>query len=384
MRKDRTAPTGQNPARSETKKRLAGADGSGAKPYVPDIRLRSIDGNVTRTGETVTAWYRLSAKPWSFRSDADRWNTIQRVAAQYAELGGRWLHIRVTNRPYPISAWAEAHIRNAHDVPDDVRGALSWRDYTVGEQLQLRGRTMYDKEVYLGIEVQRRNGYDRLIETARPVLKRVAPALLTAELRALDTEITHLDQVVSAAGLDGRPATAEEMRWLMHRSCSLGMPAPQTPQPVGTGYWAAEDLAAITEGCDMYQEDPYAPTVTVRGRAGTMAGVERHVAVLTMGVQQPLMIPEVDRPWMQWADSLGIPLEWSARIYVRSGEEVKNELVRNISKVRSQVRHFADEHDLEPPQELARQASQALQIEDQITGTWGQQQVRVKGWWRVA
>ena len=36
-----------------------------------------------------------------------------------------------------------------------------------------------------------------------------------------------------------------------------------------------------------------------------------------------------------------------------------------MNKVRSQVRHYTDEHDLEPPQSLVRQATRVLEIDDE-------------------
>lgn len=355
------------------------------KPYVPSIALRSIDGHVTHSKTTVTAWYRLPAQRWSFRSDEERWSLIQAIAGQYADLQGRWLHIRVTSRPFPVPEWAKAHIRNARDPLPDISGALSFDDYMLGEQRQLQGRAMNDKEVYLGVEIRRRNLVDTLVDTSRPLLHRVAPSLLAAEDTAIDSEIRHVDAVVSGTGLQAQPATAEEMRWLMDRSCNLGLPAPR-PDMVpgsGTGQWQAEDLAALTEGSDAWQE-PYAPTATVRGRGGDLYGIQRDVAVLSLGLMDKLTIPEHDPPWMQQADAVGIPLEWSARMYIRPPEQVEGEMVHQMSKVRSQVKHFVDEHDIEPPQDLARQSQRASDIEAEINGQFGATNTRVKGWWRVA
>src|SRR5207244_2169329 len=142
------------------------------------------------------------------------------------ELVGRWLHIRVTSRPYPIAEWAEAHVRNAAGRLPDLPGAVSWDDYVVGEQRQLGARGMTEKEVYVGVEVRTRTVIDRLVETAAPLLRRLAPDALDAELVALDGEIAHVDQIVAGPGLQGRPVTTQEMRWLLHRSCSLGLPPP--------------------------------------------------------------------------------------------------------------------------------------------------------------
>ncbi|WP_414635743.1 ATP-binding protein [Actinophytocola sp.] len=351
--------------------------------YTPLIAARSIDGHLLRTGHDVFAWYRLAPQRWSFRSDSQRQDLIAAIAGQYAELHGRWLHLRVTTRPYPIRMWAEAHVHNAVNRLPDTPGALSFDDYLIGEQQQLMGRSMAEKEVYLGVQVQTRNMVDRAVERAAPLLRKVFPAAVDAELVALDSEVEHLDQVIGSAGLEGRPATAEEMSWLMHRSCSLGLPAPRNLPAVPGAAWEPEDLASFTDAADFHQE-PYSPTLTVRGRTGSNAGVTRHVAVLTVGLMHGLQIPEVDDPWVQRSDRLPASVEWSARIYVRRPEEVSGELQRQMNKVRSQVKHYTDEHELEPPQSLARQASRVLEIDDEMTSGFTQLATRVRSWWRLA
>ncbi|WP_211215248.1 ATP-binding protein [Actinoalloteichus spitiensis] len=351
--------------------------------YTPSINARSIDGHLLRTGQDVYAWYRLAPQRWSFRSDSQRQDLIQAIAGQYSELQGRWLHLRVTTRPYPIRMWAEAHVHNAVGRPPDIPGAMSFDDYMVGEQQQLMGRSMAEKEVYIGVQVQTRNALDRAVERAAPVLRRIFPEAVDAELVALDSEIEHLDQVIGGSGLEGAPVTAEEMSWLMHRSCSLGLPAPRNMPAVPGSTWEPEDLASFTDAADLHQ-DPYSPTVTVRGRTGSNAGMTRHVAVLTVGMTHGLQIPEVDDPWMQRSDRLPAPVEWSARIYVRRPEDVSGELQRQMNKVRSQVRHYTDEHELEPPQSLARQASRVLEIDDEMTTGFTALATRVRSWWRLA
>ena len=350
--------------------------------YTPDIALRSIDGHLTRTGTQVMAWYRLAAQAWSFRSDSQREVLIRQIAAQLGELQGRWLHIRVTTRPYPVHMWAESFDNNALGRLPDVPGALGWDGFLEGEQRHLMGLSMSDKEVFLGIEVSGRSMLDRWVEKAAPVLGKVAPAAVQAELSALASEVGHLDELVAGSGLDAVPATGDDVAWLMHRSCSLGLPAPRTIAPTNSSRWEAEDLAAFTDGVDMFQE-PYAPTVRVVGRLRS-ATVQRNVAVLTVGLMDSLRIPEVDDPWMQHSDRLPFPVEWSARVYVRRPEEVTGELQRQMGKVRSQIRHYTHDHDLDPPMSLARQADRVLEVEDELTSGLTQLNTRLYGWWRVA
>ena len=351
---------------------------------MPNIALRSIDGHLTRTSTQVMAWYRLAAQAWSFRSDSQREVLIRQIAAQLGELQGRWVHLRVTTRPYPVHMWAESFDNNALGRMPDVAGSLGWDGFLEGEQRHLMGLSMSDKEVFLGIEVSGRSMLDRWVDAASPVLGKLAPAAVRAELAALSSEVRHLDHLVAGSGLDAVPAGSDDVAWLMHRSCALGLPAPRslTVVPGSANRWETEDLAAFTDGVDMYQE-PYAPTVRVVGRIRSQA-VSRNVAVLSLGLMDGLRIPEIDDPWMQHSDRLPFPVEWSARVYIRKPEEVAGELQRQMGKVRSQIRHYTHDHDLDPPMSLARQADRVLEIEDELTTGLTQLNTRLYGWWRIA
>ncbi|TWF77671.1 AAA domain-containing protein [Pseudonocardia hierapolitana] len=376
---------GRRPNERASRRRGRALAGDGGLPtYEPNIALRSIEGHLTRTGTQVMAWYRLAAQAWSFRSDSQREALIRQIAAQLGELQGRWLHLRVTTRPYPVHMWAESFDHNALGRMPDVAGALGWDGFLEGEQRHLMGLSMSDKEVFLGIEVSGRRTLDRWVERAAPVLGKVAPAAVRAEIAALSSEVAHLDALVAGAGLDAVPASSDDIAWLMHRSCSLGLPAPRTLNvvPGGSHRWETEDLAAFTDGVEMHQE-PYAPTVQVVGRLRAQT-VSRNVAVLSLGLMEGLRIPEVDDPWMQHSDRLPFPVEWSARIYVRKPEEVAGELQRQMGKVRSQIRHYTHDHDLDPPMSLARQADRVLEVEDELTSGLTQLNTRLYGWWRIA
>nr|WP_083466662.1 ATP-binding protein [Kibdelosporangium sp. MJ126-NF4]CEL17658.1 FIG01036928: hypothetical protein [Kibdelosporangium sp. MJ126-NF4]CTQ91115.1 FIG01036928: hypothetical protein [Kibdelosporangium sp. MJ126-NF4] len=351
--------------------------------YTPSIELRSVHGHLVRTRTQTWTWYRLAPQRWSFRSDSARNDLIAAIAGQYAELAGRWLHLRVTSSAYPISHWARAHVNNARQRPPDVPNRLSFDDYMIGEQQQLLSAAMADKEVYLGVEVQTRRLVARAIDHAAPVLNRILPSVTDRELTSLDDEIARLDHIVAGTGLDGVPVTAVEMRSLLLRSCALGLPASSARPAAPDVAWEPEDIAGVTAVADLVQE-PYAPTVTVIGRTGPTAGIERHVAVLSIGPMHGLQVPETDEPWAQRADRLPAAVEWSARIYVRRPEEVGGELQRQTTKVRSQMTHFSDEHGLEPPRSLARQHQLVQDIDDQLTSGFTAIGTRVRSWWRLA
>ncbi len=376
--------------RAKKRRRLPGDT---TKEYAPPIRLRSIDGHLARTGDQVYAWYRLAPQRWSFRSDAERSQLIRVIAAQHAELVGRWLHVRVTARPYPAAAWAEAHDDNSPNRLPDVPGTPSWDDYLLAEQEQILGEDdeqprapMAEKEVYLGVQVQVRSMAERVFEKVGPPIAAVWPRLgeflTNAELAGIESEVSWLDQIVASQGLEGEPVSPEEMSWLMYRSCGLGLPAPLWRPAIPSARWETEDLAGFTDSAAMYCE-PNDPTVVVRGRSGANAGVERHTAVCAVGRMDKMQIPESHEPWAQRADRLG-EVEISAHIYVQRNEEVMPVLTRQMSKIRSQVRHYEHEHKVDAPRSLARQADRVLDVEDEMSLGFADQSTRVEAWWRVA
>lgn len=352
--------------------------------HTPEIAARGIDGHLLRTADTVTAWYRLPSRPWSFRAHPGREDEIRRAAETYADLQGRWLHLRVTTRPCPADEWAAAHAANnpPENRPADVPGAPTWTDYLAGEQAALAGRGMADKEVYLGVRVGARGPWDRLVDAAGPLLTRFAPRRADTELLALTEEVDRVDQLMAGPGFRARPVTAAEMRWLLHRSCALGLPAPTRP-PGGAHQWSPADLAAVTDPAVWHQE-PYAPAVTVTGRAG-QSGQRRHVVILTVGTTGDQDIPAVHEPWTLPGDRLAGGVEWSGHLYIQTPAEVIGRLRLQAGRVRSQVRHYTAEHHLDAPPSLARQAARVAEIEDAVThGGLTALSTRARSWWRVA
>ena len=123
---------------------------------------------------------------------------IRQIAAQLGELQGRWLHIRVTTRPYPVHMWAESFDNNALGRLPDVPGALGWDGFLEGEQRHLMGLSMSDKEVFLGVEVSGRSDARPLGGEGRAGAGQGrCPPPCSAELAALASEVGHLDELVA-------------------------------------------------------------------------------------------------------------------------------------------------------------------------------------------
>jgi len=97
-----------------------------------------------------------------------------------------------------------------------------------------------------------------------------------------------------------------------------------------------------------------------------------------------MTIPQADLPWMAIPDQLGIPLEWSAHVYVRRDHEVREQLRRVMSRITSQTKHYQVEHDQDPPSALREQHDLALQVEAELADAQDLSATRARGWWRIA
>jgi hypothetical protein len=181
--------------------------------------------------------------------------------------------------------------------------------------------------------------------------------------------------------MDGAPATPRQLEWLLHRSCSLGLPAPLTLGAVDDGHWEEDDLHEFTDHVQWFAI-PYGRTIRVIGENENQR-VERHVCVLSVGRMTDLEIP-AGIPWMQRTDQLGFPVEWSGRVEIQDSAKVGMAMRRNIQKIRAQKNHYELEHHEPAPGALDRQADKALTVEDEISMGLSGLSTRTSGWYRLA
>lgn len=332
------------------------------------LALRRIVGHCTVAGDGIHAWYRLAAQGWSFRPDSVREQLILEAADAYAQLGRRSVHIRVTTRPYPVSRWARAHNANA---PAPLPG---WREHLMTDQAHLARRSMADKEVYVGVQVPAARGIRRL-------LGGLAPAISDREVAGLEGAVRATDEIMALSGMGGRPVTPRELEWLLHRSCSLGLPAPITLGAVEADEWASEDLGEFTDHVQ-WSAIPFGRTIQVHGEVNGHE-VVRHVCILSVGRMSDLEIPP-GVPWMQRTDALPFPVEWSARVVIEDAARIGIGLRRSIQRIRAQKEHYELDHHEPAPGSLDRQAVKALAVEDELSRGLSGLSTRTTGWYRLA
>ncbi len=337
------------------------------------LALRDIENNLAFTTREAWAWFVLPTKPWAFRSDTQREQLLFGAGDALAWLAGHRVHLRVTTRPYPAAEWA----RRLDDATPRPLAAdrASWGDHLVQMQEHLRHQTMAEKEVYLGVRVANRARSHRLAASIWRKPGNVEKARLLAN-------VERITETVGLPGLSGRPATSEEMEWLLRRSVGLGLPAPAMLSPADSDTWTSDDLHSFTDEVE-YAAVPFGRTVKVVGRGGARP-VERHVAVMSVGRLEEIEAPDPGHePWLSHTDRLPFPVEWSAQFDILSGGDARQAIQRKLLVVRDMQRHYR-EHDLDEPLALDRQARHARQVEDQMSRGVEVAAARVHGWFRLA
>ncbi len=370
-----------------------------AAEYDHGLAAQAIHENLVFTDKQVIAWFVLPAEPWSFRPPAQRASVITAHATRMAQLVGRRCFIRVTTHPFPVRDWAASFdhsISERHPVmpgpcrthpyrseagcPDCVPGQ-PWYDWLASQQRRVHGWGTDDKVVYLGVELDGRGGLNRLLG---PISRKAA----NAELTGFAAKRREVAAAVSGAGLRGRPATSDEMQWLMARSCWLHMPAPRkvrerrevmpyalTDSPHPT--FDRADLAQFTEGVS-WTAAPFGRTVAIT-RAD---GLTRYVAVLTVGEGMTGEDIPGDSPWLQRTDLLPFPVEWAVTVNVRDRKAVAGEMHKRIAEIKNQAQHFA-EHSQPMPPAMNRQFEAARRLEDESENS-GAMAGRTEVWARIA
>ncbi len=331
-------------------------------------KLREVRDNVTvTTGGRLTAWYLADPQMWSFRSVADGEALIEAQAVQLAELVGRTVHVRVTERPWSVDAWARACWDNS-PAPLPAASLVLERD-----RAMLSESGQAEKLVYYGVSVGSRS-------VAAQVGK-VLPSLGRRDDEALVARLDELDQVMAGPGLECVRAAGDDMAWLLARSFALGCPVPELDVDEQVA-WEATDLAEFTGRVD-WSAEPLAQSVKVQALVGSEK-VVRHVVVLTVGKMSDIRVPEAHVPWVSKTDSLPFPVEWSCRFSVQDPESTGKEMTRLTDRIRAQIRHYRDDHQMEPPRQLERQDERAAEVEDEMRAEFDGLATRTKGWYRIA
>ena len=185
---------------------------------VDRLTLRYIEDNLCFTDNEAWAWFVLPTQPWAFRSDRQR---------EQLMFGARRRSGLARGSPAaPAGHLAALPDRGVgprlHDLtpnPLETPGVDDWSEHMVTLQKHLRHQTMAEKQVFLGVRLANRPASHRLISAVWRHPGNIEHARLLSK-------VEQVTETVALPGLEGRPATAREMEWLVRRSMGIGLPSP--------------------------------------------------------------------------------------------------------------------------------------------------------------
>lgn len=343
-----------------------------------ELEARQIVGHLLATKSSLWAWYNLAPQEWTFTSEDVRRRLWDQNVHRYAGLAGRAIRLRTSSRPFPSYEFAKKLDENTPNPLPDLKDAATFDDYLTAQQQRLHTSLLDDKVVTLGVRV----GQAPPAKLLRELLNvEVVP---DGALAKLLKQIKELNQHMAGVGFDGKPLSPTQMAWLMHRSCSLGMPVP-VPAHAGIAgaEWEAEDLYAFTDPVTWYAT-PLGKTVRLVGERAGEQPIERHVAVVTLGRMPKRDFPEdgVD-PWMLATDRLAVPVEWCASGYLIPPSELTSTVEFERNRAENIRKHY-EEHEELPPPAVDRGIGEAVATYDEVTEGDARTAIRFAGPIRAA
>lgn len=352
-----------------------------AAVYDFPLKTSTIAAPLMVNPDGVHAVFVLSPPAWEFETLDQRiitWDQIRSRLGQLTESvdrpGGRPFHMRVTTRPYPAYEWAarlDAHTVNP--LPQ-VDGAESWNDYLAAGQRRLMSTGLDQKLVALSVWLGPPPSKDCLEDltdgTEHP----------RKEAVTIINELAEVTELLSGGGLNARPATSEDIAFLLHRSLSMGVPPPA--HVGGEKRWDADTLGEFTAR-STWLAAPFGQSIEIRSETDAHP-IARHVVVLAVGVMPDITWPESGAdPWLLAADRLGFPVEASVHGVLLRGRQVEPKAVYEQRRAQYVEKDYA-EHGMEPPPAVGRAIVQARETLDEVTEGTARQTARFSGTVRLA
>lgn len=336
-----------------------------------EYALREIHQNLTLTDDKVEAWFRLSPLAFDWKAQSQQVELLRQGALGWTGLRGRAFHLRVTQRPYPSAKWAMGYTETNQTPANPGH----FRRHLLDVQKAMRGSTLSENEVYVGVVVGDRGLVNRV--TAATIGHGKS---LDRERQKLGDTIDEIATALHRPGLAAVPATADEVAWLTHRSVGLHLPEPIDDMPATVTEW---DTAQFWENVDL-DPAPRKSHITLTGLAPRNGEpITRHVAVLSLARTGPVTIPEQHVPWMAFAEQLPFPVEWSVRGNVLGGKAAAKHMQGRLKMVADQKAQL-DNAGMPMGPELTRVATRAADVADEMQHAADLQATRMHGHVRVA
>lgn len=321
------------------------------------LSARYLDDDLVLSDTHAWTWARLPLVPYEFRSDGDREGILNTISLALAGLviglNEVDCHLRITNRPLNVDAWADdLNERVLRNNPPP-----GWEAFLEGQRQHLAASDYPQKETYVGICLGSRSSASK---NAGPnsnggvlgMLNSFADMIPTKKIeKALEYE----DDVVSQAELDkwrkkaadvqrrlanskmrAQPAHPAAIAALLKQPWWPGMTAP--PVSVSPNrVWGPGEIEALIEGfvtnghkyLRIDQVDEYG-----RERSG-------YTATLALSRFPESLLFPAQEPWLHMAAQLAFPVEISSRFKIIPSQKVKTEVERKLLEAKDMGAHTA-------------------------------------------
>jgi AAA-like domain len=321
-------------------------------------RFLDPDGILELTRSTAWAWFQLPTISYEFLTEEQR---DQLAIATMVGLGGirdTDCHLLVVHRDYPVDRWT-------HDLHASVpQPAPGWLAYLGDQQHRVATNAFWSKEVWFGVCLGRRRGglLGSLPDWAYELLRRgediaglTDDVVSPGELEGWRDRARAVARSLAQGPLDARPATCDDLAWLVQRSCHRALPPPPpTVAPPRT--WGPGQLQRLVQG---RIENGY-HYLTIVQPTGTS-----YVASLGMShFLDDMTFPDVE-PWIYYAEQLDFPVEFSIRAHFASPRQAAKDTERQLARASDQAAHM-QEANRPPGLRLQRQLEVAEQLSDDL------------------
>lgn len=308
------------------------------------LRARAIDGPILYTDRHVWAWWRLPLTHLDYLTDVEQEHAALAAATAWSGLAGHHVHISVTAEPADPDRWARTLAADAH------RPAGDWQAWAMAATDHLRSRDDLEKAVYVGVQLgdrrppllgRRLGKIFGALEVAAGVADEVVP---TAELDRWRRTATKIGRPLEAGSLAARPATADEVAWLIAHAVRRGQPIGRALKPTST--WGAGQVAGLVDG----QLRRHRDHVEAIGPDGH---VSYHATLTVARMPERLQWPP-GPPWLCLHEWLHEHVEVSGRYRIVDHRTAGRDVRSRIAAARDQTRHTSEAGGHLPQRDLDR------------------------------
>ncbi|MGH9185401.1 MAG: VirB4 family type IV secretion system protein [Acidimicrobiales bacterium] len=317
------------------------------------LALEYLEEGLTLGRHDVWAWFLIPTRSYDLVSDEHRMAEARALALGITALGHGTTntaecHLLVAHRPVIAERWVT---ELDEGTPQPRPG---WENYLAQLEQHVDAAAFGERRVYLGVRLgDRRRGWPSIRHRVEEAAGVASSRITNRELGGWRPKVELACRALAGSGLDPRPASADDLRWLVQRAFHRGLAAPPLlPASKASG----GSLHTLAEGTVHNAR---------RGLRIEQPTGERHVAFLTVA-RMPERLRFPGQEWLSQTDLLGPHVDASVRFRVVPARQAALAAGRKLAEAWDQARNITGV-DGGLPLSLAEVAVQAEELEHSLT-----------------